>query len=219
MWAATLEQYNVASIAPVTVASASEIRSEGRPGMEMLAAIGWLVAGALAARVFWPGLTEYGKAKGKNLADKEDIAHITDLVEQVKRENAEILEQMKARQQMRLAAATERLKAHQEAFRLWRKLLRDLYRPAITAIVAECDEWWEGNCLYLSAEARDAFSDAMWAAANYQMLLAMPAGPERERLTTEDRATIMKAGQMIVEAVHLPSLGERESRIPEERPS
>jgi len=31
--------------------------------------------------------TEYAKAKGKNLADKEDIRRVTELVESVKQEN------------------------------------------------------------------------------------------------------------------------------------
>lgn len=63
------------------------------------------------------------KEKGKNLAIQQDIGKITDEIEKVKLQNNLLLEEVRGRHQLRLAALDRRLQAHQEAFTLWRNLL------------------------------------------------------------------------------------------------
>ena len=74
-------------------------------------------------------LPSYLSEKGKNLATKEDIAEITREVERVKSESRErlegILEHLRYRNQLRLAALDRRLQAHQEAYALLGKLTRE----------------------------------------------------------------------------------------------
>jgi membrane protein implicated in regulation of membrane protease activity len=62
------------------------------------------VATLVAVVFLWTTLKSYGLAKGKNLADKEDIEQLTRLVEDVKQENALVLEHVRGINQLRLAA-------------------------------------------------------------------------------------------------------------------
>jgi hypothetical protein len=155
---------------------------------------------------------DYAKAKGKNLADKEDIRRITQLVESVKQENQLILEQMRSRLQLRLAAAEKRLQAHQEAFVFWRGLLKTVHTDGIGTIVDQCQTWWEHNCLYLSAEARDAFNLAYSCAGSHRTYLQGPRDAQSAEVAKRNWSSIMAAGNIIVAGVNLPSLGEREGK-------
>src|SRR5581483_12277242 len=85
-------------------------------------------------RSFFPA---YMSEKGKNLATKEDVADITQKVEEVKsfyasqlqdlqHKNDLLLEQLRSRQQLRMAALEKRLQAHQDAYMLWNKLRTNL---------------------------------------------------------------------------------------------
>lgn len=167
-------------------------------------------------RSFFPS---YLNQKGKNLATKEDIAAITKQVEDVKdlyatrlkeleHQNALVLEHIRVQQQLRLAAVERRLAAHQEAFTLWRRLIAAAHSEGVHSIVLQCQEWWEKNCLYLGAEARDSFNRAYFAASSHRELT-------RARVDAEDVkanwALLMKVGDDIVAGVQLPSLGKRES--------
>ena len=109
--------------------------------------------------------------------------------------------------QFRLTAADRRLQAHQEAFTLWRKLLKNVHGENIGDVVNECVEWWERHCLYLDAKARASFLIAAQSASNH-------GGFKRDResaeLLMENWNRIMEAGNTIVAGANLPSLGERE---------
>lgn len=170
-----------------------------------------MVLGVILWHVLLPLLAGYAQAKGKNVADKEDIARITRLVEDVKQENQLILEQMRMRQQLRLAAADKRLSAHQEAFAMWRGLVQTVHAPHILDIVRTCQTWWEHNCLYLTAEARGAFMQAYTAASAHRSILDGPRDPETRREAQANWAVVMAAGILIVEGVNLPALGEAEA--------
>ncbi len=100
---------------------------------------GTLISGIIAIYIFKFYLPSYLAEKGKNLADKEDIGRITDEIEKVKvqygetlqniiHQNNLLLEEVKGRHQLRLAALDRRLQAHQEAYTLWKKLLSKLYK-------------------------------------------------------------------------------------------
>ena len=94
----------------------------------------------------------YFAEKGKNLATKEDIASITREVESVRHEYSALLEELRARHQLRTASLDRRLQAHQEAFTQWRALVTGIIESK-NAIIA-CQSWWEKNCLYLEPKVR-----------------------------------------------------------------
>ncbi|MEK9802649.1 MAG: hypothetical protein VW475_04480 [Curvibacter sp.] len=184
----------------------------------LVAALLVLTAGValLLWRWFFPS---YLNEKGKNLATKEDIAAITKQVEDVKElystrlkelehQNALVLEQLRAQQQLRLAAVERRLAAHQEAFTLWRRLIGAAHSEGVHTLVLECQDWWEKNCLYLGAEARDSFNRAYFAASSHRELTRARVDAEEVKANW---ALLMKAGDDIVAGVQLPSLGNRES--------
>jgi hypothetical protein len=136
--------------------------------------IGMVVGGVVVYLIVKNFLPSYLIEKGKNLATREDVGAITKEIEDVKHQYAQqlqqlvhqnslLIEEMRSRGQLRLAAAEQRLRAHQEAFRLWRKLASNMHEQAIFETVRECQEWWNSNCLYLSAGAREILSNLVYA--------------------------------------------------------
>jgi len=113
---------------------------------------------------------------------------------------AKALEQFKTRNQLRLSALDERLRAHQEAYQLWREINTHLGTDKIQDVVIRCDKWWGEKCLYLEPEAREAFLKA-WARARIIEHLS----PET---ATEAHKSINDAGAIIERSVELPSLKE-----------
>ncbi len=177
-----------------------------------------LISAGIATLLWRSFFPSYLNEKGKNLATKEDIAEITSKVENVnelyskrlkdlEHQNALVLEQLKAQHQLRLAAVERRLAAHQEAFTLWRRLLGALHSEKIHSVVLECQDWWDKNCLYLSAEARDSFNRAYFAATSHRGLTQSRVHTHNE---TSNWDLMMRAGADIVAGVELPSLGTRE---------
>ncbi len=178
----------------------------------------WFIVVGVAV-LLWRSLTSYSQEKGKNVATKEDIADITSKIESVKanyterlaaieHQSALVLEQLRGQHQLRLAAVERRLAAHQEAFTLWRRLLRNVHSDNVHQIVLECQEWWDKNCLYLTAAARESFNRAYFAAASHRQLTRDRVNAE---LVTQNMALVTKAGDDLVAGVELPSLGEREA--------
>lgn len=155
---------------------------------------------SLLLKIFLPG---YLSEKGKNLATKEDIAKITEEIERVKSQYAVLLEELKAKHQLRLAAIDRRLEAHQEAFTLWRELLARTHTEEAGKAVMKCQDWWDKNCLYLEPNVREAFSVAYSAANTHNALLQDRSNVE---LAKENWDKITKAGQIILEAAQLPGL-------------
>lgn len=112
--------------------------------------------------------------------------------------------------QLRLTAADRRLQAHQEAFALWRKILSNVHSEDIGQVVMECQEWWENNCLYLDAQARGVFLEAIHSASHHA---SFKADRKNAELMMENWERIMRAGEVIVASVNLPSLGEKEKKL------
>lgn len=152
---------------------------------------------------YW--LSGYLTEKGKNFATKENIAEITDKVEAVKRQHAELLEGLKTKNQLRLAGLEHRLRAHQEAYGLWREINGALDKPAINEVVSRCDSWWGDNCLYLEPAARSAFLLAFVGARDLEFY---KSSAEAALLVSKTRAEINRAGSVIEECVALPHLNE-----------
>lgn len=120
---------------------------------------------------------------------------------------------LERRHQLRLAAAERRLEAHQQAFTLWRKLLSAVHdEKRIIEVVAECQEWWDNNCLYLSPDAREKFRFAYVCAASHKDYVKDRSNP---KLVTENWSNISGAGEAIVHGVELPTLGEQEAEFVE----
>ncbi|SIS16515.1 hypothetical protein SAMN05878276_2753 [Aquipseudomonas alcaligenes] len=160
----------------------------------------------LLIKYFLPG---YLSEKGKNLATREDIAKITQEVESVKNQYAILLEELKAKHQLRLAAIDKRLEAHQQAFTLWRGLLAEVHGPNIGRQVMTCQSWWEANCLYLEPVAREAFSAAYSSANLHASLLQNRNDVESVK---SNWRIIISAGATILEAAQLPGLTTTEMK-------
>lgn len=160
----------------------------------------------------------YLRRKGQNFADKEDIKKLTEIVENVRLQNAKELENLahanrealeygSREHQLRLAALDRRLDAYQQAFTLWRKLHSALHSDKMTSVVIECQNWWNSNCLYLDAQAREAFIRACVAANEHESLLR---GFTAKCVTSEEIKQngdiIRAAGVAIVQGAALPPI-------------
>lgn len=166
---------------------------------------------ALITKFYIPA---YLKEKAKNLATKEDISEITEAIEKVRSQYNEKLQELiyqnnvqleglKALNQLRVVAPERRLQAHQEAFALWRKMLSSLHSNERVNVVMECQDWYNQNCLYLSAKSREAFSVAYGALAIHNDLLQDRTQPESVK---RNYLEITNAGSIIVQSVELPAL-------------
>ena len=116
------------------------------------------------------------------------------------------------RHQLRLAALDKRLEVHQKAFSLWREIIKHLHDESdveINAIVLRCQDWWESNCLYLTPDARKAFSQAYHSVSLHRN--AVRTNDSKNILKFQDE--IMKAANVIVRGVELPTVAEDESKI------
>ncbi len=150
-------------------------------------------------------LPSYISEKAKNLAKTEDIQKLTGLVEEVKLEYQTIIEDRKAKHQLRLAAIDKRLEVHQNAFMLWRKINSTLDTDSINDVILECNEFWGTQSLYLEAKPRKAFLEAWIAAKNIESYKKQ--GIEQKYIT-KLYERIDYLGQAISEAVELPKLNE-----------
>lgn len=154
-------------------------------------------------------LPSYFSKKAENLATREDIAAITHEIESVKTQYAVLIEESKAKHQLRMAALDRRLQAHQEAFTLWRRLLGGTHSEEVGKVVLECQAWWEKNCLYLEPKVRDAFVAAYSAAHSHH---AYVQARTDSRIITENWELITKFPNVLFEAIQLPPLSETETK-------
>ncbi len=78
-------------------------------------------------------------------------------------------------------------------------------------VVADCQDWWEENCVFLTADAREAFLKAYLSASDHAQFLATHQDAELVKATWED---VRRAGDIILRGVHLPSnSGLEEKRV------
>lgn len=160
----------------------------------------------------------YVSRKGQNIADKEDIKRLTQTVEGVRaqhakdleslaQENRKAIELMGQEQQLRLAALDRRFEAHQQAFTLWRKLFSAWHTDKLTEVVRECQNWWDNNCLYLDAQSREAFIQAVYAAHGHESILkCFDKGLATQEEVKLNGDVIRAAGPAIVQGVALPPI-------------
>jgi hypothetical protein len=170
---------------------------------------GALLAGAVAYLLVKHFLSAYLLEKGKNLATREDIEEITSKVEGVRTQYLALVEELKARHQLRLAAVDRRLQAHQEAFALWRKLMSVMYTGDVDKVVIECQSWWEQHCIYLEPTVRESFVTAYSAAHNHNALVR---GSAEVAIVKESWASITAFPNILFQAIQLPALSELEAK-------
>ena len=157
-------------------------------------------------------LPAYFSQKGKLAAVKEDIGTITEKVENIKTDNALILEAVRSKNTLRSLAVEKRLEVHQKAFTSWLNMSRAIHSPEITKMVIECQEFWGENCIYLDPKARDAFVEAYHSASNHRSLLDTYRGTGNKEGTQEIKDNfqrIMGAGNLILASMEIPPLTER----------
>jgi hypothetical protein len=154
-------------------------------------------------------LPAYLGEKAKNLATREDVSEITSQVERVRTQYASLVEELKARHQLRVAALDRRLQAHQEAFTLWRGLLGTVHSEKVGNEVIKCQSWWEQNCVYLEPTVREAFVDAYSAAHSHEAILR---GRDNRELAESNWKRISAFPNILFAAVQLPGLSELEKR-------
>lgn len=152
-------------------------------------------------------LPKYLEQKAKNLATKEDIAEITQIVEGIRSDRAKELENLSHHNQLKMAALDKRLATHQEAYKLWLELRRNVHKKENIKIVIKCQNWWEENCLYLDNNARQAFISACHAVALHSDLLV---DKELKKEVKENWEIINNAGEAIIKGAGLPSFGKDE---------
>ena len=162
------------------------------------------VIGVLYKYHFLPYLSE----KGKNLATKEDVGEITKEIASVNHRYNSLLEELKGRHQLRLAAVDKRLQVHQEAFTIWRKMLEFAYGDEIGKVVLEAQSWWEKNCIYLEPEVRQAFVDAYSAIHTHGSLVSNRA---EYTLIQDSWQRFTKFPNILFESIKLPALTELEA--------
>ena len=172
-------------------------------GLGAVVAVG---VGLLLAKHFLPA---YLGEKGKNLATREDISEITHEVERVRAQYASLLEELKTRNSLRVAALEKRLQAHQEAFTHWRDLMSKTYTEEAGSSVVACQSWWEQNCLYLEPEVREAFLDAYSAAAMHNQLVR--SRPDY-KVVQENWQRITKFPDIVFKAFQLPPMSSSEAK-------
>jgi hypothetical protein len=168
--------------------------------------VGILVAGLIAWLLLKHYIPSYLNEKGKNLATKEDVAAITHEVERVRLEYNTLMEEVRARNQLRMAALDKRLQAHQEAFALWRKLTGRSAQPA--DVIMECQTWWETHCLYLEPEVRQAFLVAYHNEGTRDEFVRIGA---EAKLIQEAWAKVIAFPAVLFKAIKLPPLSESET--------
>jgi hypothetical protein len=181
-----------------------------------VASVGWIPV-VTTVFVFFVNkhfFSSYLTEKGKNAATKEDIAKITHEVEGVRTQYASLVEELKARHQLRLAAIDRRLEVHQEAFTLWRELMSVMHSKDVDEVAKKCGDWWGKNCVYLEEGVRESFVLAYRSALDHAMLLEQARRTRNKQnvdLVTANWSRITDFPNLLFKAVQLPGLTELEA--------
>lgn len=168
--------------------------------------LGAVVAVVVVLLVIKHYFLAYLSEKGKNLATKEDIASITREVERVRHEYSALLEELRARHQLRTASLDRRLQAHQEAFTQWQALVAGPSESG-DAVIA-CRSWWEKNCLYLEPKVRQPFVEAY---TNAHLRAEFVRARAESKFITEAWDKVMAFPNVLFESIQLPPLTPTES--------
>ncbi|WP_310049369.1 hypothetical protein [Luteibacter sp. 3190] len=122
-------------------------------------------------------LRTYTGEKAKNLATKEDLEELTEIVENIKDGNArgltKLTEELRAHYSMRSAALEKRLEVHQDAYRLSMRMLQTVFAAEADHLDVgnEIRDWWMRNSLYLDKDPRAAFDKAWMAFVRHPTIM------------------------------------------------
>lgn len=170
----------------------------------------YVAIGMFAGWVFRPFYEGFAKRRGELLAERGYAAELE--LERARgrqgidQQNEAHKAQLASRNQMQSACMEIRLRAHQEAFTLWRKLYSEQNSKDIGAVIIECQDWWNRNCLFLDADARDKFSRAYLAVGGRNTVREIVDKTKLMELFDLDQDILDDAGRAIVQAVSLPPI-------------
>jgi hypothetical protein len=156
------------------------------------------------------GIGAYLGTKASNIATKEDVGGITNEVKKVEHQFNQMLEAVRGRNQLRLAAIDTRLAAHQETFTRWRLMQSNMYRPEIQDICSDAQVWWNSNCLYLEPTVRDAFLTVTQNAMRHNSLANGRASGEELKANFAPFEAFPK---LLFDAIQLPHFSEPVAKI------
>ena len=132
------------------------------------------------------------------------------------------------REELRRVVADDRFRAHQEAYEHWYKMKGVIHTPKseVSAAVADAQDWWNKNNLYLDQPAREAFWQCMHLVDNYGLYYHQwrhatqhKEAEEADKAEKELREAwdkVMGTGDVLAKCVELPGLaGEEQEERPE----
>ena len=130
-----------------------------------------------------------------------------------------ISDQQDRKQQLEMAALTERLEAHQEAYARWWYILHiilDGDSAELVDSVKVAREWWSNHHLYLAPDASKAFMNFTQATINqiYDWEVDSTLGSSRGKIDEKYREDIILSGLIIPAGVGLPDFGEEPEITP-----
>lgn len=173
-----------------------------------------MLASVIILQLIIGGILLYGrsyiKKKAENLAQIEDLDKMTKIVEEIKKDYALILENAKARNQLKMAALDKRLEVHQKAYTQLRKLIeksRVLPDTDFSEKIKDARNWWEENCLYLEEKGREAFITTTNTIWNYRDSYKAPEPRDLIRLENMWN-DILLGVEAIVSGIELPPIKE-----------
>jgi hypothetical protein len=182
----------------------------------------WIVAGFAGGAGIWlfikSSLEKYAGAfleeKGKNLATKQDIGDITKIVESIKHENNLILEEIKGKHQMRLAAIEKRLQVYQKVYVNLSHIINDLLienlsdyqkKILIPKIVIDFIDNIIDSTIYLSTPIMEIMGNIIWLLQNYT---DTDKSEEKRKIHDEIMKISLQVFELIREDVELPPIGK-----------
>lgn len=161
-------------------------------------------------------VTSYFSEKGKNLATKEDIAGITRSVEEVKNEYNLLIEEIRSRNSLKMAAIDKRLEVHQQAYTYWNEIVSvHKQEQLLDSIIVRAQSHYNLNCLYLDATVSKEYHDMLyWASHYHDILRECKEGDETALQQRKDFLALLKSiGNLIRMAVSLPSINEDQIQL------
>lgn len=187
-------------------------------GALSLMALCFAALGAWISRRLGKVADSYLSEKAKNLATKKDIGNLTRIVEDVKIEYSTLIETIRSRNSLKMAALDKRLEVHQEAVKLCIETTRKLANEQETLEhLHKLGQFYINNCIYLNKVASKAFWDSYSAAGLYHVMLdssKQTQHPDEIQKVKQLRDQIYKAPNIIIAEFELPPMSDKDVQGP-----
>ena len=185
-------------------------------GALSLMALCFAALGAWISRRLGKVADSYLSEKAKNLATKKDIGNLTRIVEDVKIEYSTLIETIRSRNSLKMAAIDKRLQVHQQAYTYWNEII-SAYKnePLLNSILEPALSHYNLNCLYLDATVSNKYHEMLyWASHYHDIVIECREGDELALKQKEDFLVLLKSmGNLIRMAVSLPSINEDQIQL------